>query len=163
MTDRILEVKNLTIDIPVPGGILHAVQSISFQVERGETLCIVGESGCGKSLTSLAIIDLLPQKAIRSADKLELDGLSILGVSERHMSDIRGERMGMIFQEPMTSLNPLTRSVISSKKQCFATVMWVARKLATALCFCWKRLESQLPAAAFHNIRTNFLAVSASV
>jgi len=106
MTDRILEVKNLTIDIPVPGGILHAVQSISFQVERGETLCIVGESGCGKSLTSLAIMDLLPKKAIRSADKLELDGLSILGVSERHMSDIRGERMGMIFQEPMTSLNP---------------------------------------------------------
>ena len=106
MTDRILEVKNLTIDIPVPGGTLHAVQGISFQVGRGETLCIVGESGCGKSLTSLAIMDLLPKKAIRSADKLELDGLSILGVSERHMSDIRGERMGMIFQEPMTSLNP---------------------------------------------------------
>ena len=106
MPDHILEVENLTVDIPVPGGVLHAVQGTNFQVARGETLCIVGESGCGKSLASLAIMDLLPQKAIRSADKLELDGLSILGVGERHMSDIRGERMGMIFQEPMTSLNP---------------------------------------------------------
>ena len=106
MAERILEVEDLTIDIPVPSGMLHPVQSVSFHVERGETLCIVGESGCGKSLTSLAVMDLLPQKAIRGAAKLELDGASILDIGERPMADIRGNRMSMIFQEPMTSLNP---------------------------------------------------------
>ncbi len=106
MPDRILEVENLTVDIPVPSGILHAVQGISFSVEKGETLCIVGESGCGKSLTSLAVMDLLPATAIRRADKLEHDGIDILHISESRMADIRGNTMGMIFQEPMTSLNP---------------------------------------------------------
>ena len=67
MSQRILEVENLTVDIPVPGGILHAVQGTSFHVDRGESLCIVGESGCGKSLTSLALMDLLPKKATRKA------------------------------------------------------------------------------------------------
>ncbi|MGY9013817.1 MAG: ATP-binding cassette domain-containing protein, partial [Rhodospirillales bacterium] len=106
MSNRILEVENLTIEIPVPSGMLHPVQDVSIHVERGETLCIVGESGCGKSLTSLAIMDLLPSKAVRTSTKLELDGQNIMSISEREMSDIRGERMGMIFQEPMTSLNP---------------------------------------------------------
>jgi peptide/nickel transport system ATP-binding protein len=106
LSNRILEVENLTIEIPVPSGMLHPVQDVSIHVERGETLCIVGESGCGKSLTSLAIMDLLPSKAVRTSTKLELDGQNIMSISEREMSDIRGERMGMIFQEPMTSLNP---------------------------------------------------------
>jgi peptide/nickel transport system ATP-binding protein len=106
VSQRILEVENLTVDIPVPGGILHAVQGTSFHVDRGESLCIVGESGCGKSLTSLALMDLLPKKATRKAAKMELDGANILDIGERRMSDIRGDRMGMIFQEPMTSLNP---------------------------------------------------------
>ena len=60
VSERVLDVENLSIEIPVVGGMLHAVDNISLHVERGETLCIVGESGCGKSLTSLAIIDLLP-------------------------------------------------------------------------------------------------------
>jgi len=106
MGERILEVENLTVDIPVGGGMLHAVQGISFHVDRGETLCIVGESGCGKSLTSLAVMDLLPKKALRSADVLKLGDEDMLNAGERRMSDIRGNTMGMIFQEPMTSLNP---------------------------------------------------------
>jgi len=106
MSKRVLEVENLTVDIPVGAGMLHAVQGISFHVDRGETLCIVGESGCGKSLTSLAVMDLLPKKAIRTADTLELAGENLLGAGESRMSDIRGNTMGMIFQEPMTSLNP---------------------------------------------------------
>ncbi len=104
--ERILEVENLTVDIPVPSGTLHAVQGVSFHVDRGETLCIVGESGCGKSLTSLAIMNLLPSRANRKATKLEHDGIDILNISENRMADIRGNTMGMIFQEPMTSLNP---------------------------------------------------------
>ncbi len=106
MSDRILEVENLSVDIPLAAGVLHPVQALNFHVDRGETLAIVGESGCGKSLTSLAIMGLLPSKAKRRADKLTLDGRDLLGWSERQMSDIRGNRMSMIFQEPMTSLNP---------------------------------------------------------
>ena len=106
MSDRVLDVKNLSIDIPLAEGMLHAVDGIDIHVDKGETLCIVGESGCGKSLTSLAIMDLLPKKAIRRMERLDLAGTSILDYSERQMSDIRGSKMGMIFQEPMTSLNP---------------------------------------------------------
>ena len=106
MSDRVLDVKNLSIDIPLAEGMLYAVDGIDIHVDKGETLCIVGESGCGKSLTSLAVMDLLPKKAIRRLERLDLAGASILDYSEQQMSDIRGSKMGMIFQEPMTSLNP---------------------------------------------------------
>jgi peptide/nickel transport system ATP-binding protein len=106
VTERILAVEALSVDIPVPSGMLHPVQDLSFHVDRGETLAIVGESGCGKSLTSLALMDLLPSRARRSATKLELDGQDMTSLTERQMSDLRGDRMSMIFQEPMTSLNP---------------------------------------------------------
>jgi len=106
MSNRVLNVKDLSVDIPLAEGVLHAVDGLDIHVDKGETLCIVGESGCGKSLTSLAIMDLLPKKAIRRLQRLDLAGMSILDYSERQMSDIRGNKMGMIFQEPMTSLNP---------------------------------------------------------
>ena len=106
MADRVLDVRNLSIDIPLAEGMLHAVDGIDIHVDKGETLCIVGESGCGKSLTSLAVMDLLPKKAIRRLERIDLSGASILDYSEQQMSDIRGSKMGMIFQEPMTSLNP---------------------------------------------------------
>ena len=102
----LLEVENLSVDIPVPAGMLHPVQSIGFSLDKGETLCIVGESGCGKSLTALAIMGLLPKAAVRTAERLTLDGEDILNAGEKRMRDLRGNRMGMIFQEPMTSLNP---------------------------------------------------------
>ena len=106
MAGPILEVENLSVDIPVPAGLLHPVQEVDFRVERGRTLAIVGESGCGKSLTSLALMNLLPPRARRTAGRLALDGEDLLGLSEREMSNLRGNRMSMIFQEPMTSLNP---------------------------------------------------------
>ena len=67
MSDRVLNVKNLSVKIPLAGDVLHAVDNISLSVAKGETLCIGGESGCGKALTSLAIMDVLPKKAIREA------------------------------------------------------------------------------------------------
>ena len=106
MSGNILEVENLCVDIPVPSGTLHAVQNVSFTVKRGETLCIVGESGCGKSITALSLMNLLPKAAIRTADRIALDGKDMRHLDERAMSDLRGNRMSMIFQEPMTSLNP---------------------------------------------------------
>ncbi len=106
MGERILTVEDLRVALPVPAGTLHAVQGVSFHVDRRETLCIVGESGCGKTLTALAVMDLLPASARRTAARLELEGKSLAGIGERAMSDIRGNRMAMIFQEPMSSLNP---------------------------------------------------------
>ena len=104
MADRVLDVKNLSIDIPLAEGMLHAVDGIDIHVDKGETLCIVGQ--VVENLTSLAVMDLLPKKAIRRLERIDLSGASILDYSEQQMSDIRGSKMGMIFQEPMTSLNP---------------------------------------------------------
>ena len=106
MSERVLTVEDLRVTLPVPAGSLRAVQGLSFHVDRGETLCIVGESGCGKSLTALAIMGLLPTHAERTATRLDLEGRNLSSLSERAMSDIRGNGMAMIFQEPMTSLNP---------------------------------------------------------
>ena len=102
----LLQVKNLSVDIPLATGMLHPVQNMNFHVDKGETLCIVGESGCGKSLTSLALMNLLPKKAVRTGDGILFDGDDLLRASHREMASLRGNRMGMIFQEPMTSLNP---------------------------------------------------------
>jgi len=106
MSERILTVEDLRVALPVPAGTLHAVQGLAFHVDRGETLCIVGESGCGKTLTALAVMDLLPARARRTAARLDLEGRDLARAGERAMADIRGNRMAMIFQEPMTSLNP---------------------------------------------------------
>jgi peptide/nickel transport system ATP-binding protein len=102
----LLAVEDLRVDIPTPSGMLHAVRGTSFALERGETLCLVGESGCGKSLTALALMDLLPPTARRSVARYEFDGTDLRTARERQMALLRGNRMAMIFQEPMTALNP---------------------------------------------------------
>ncbi|HEY0296325.1 MAG TPA: ABC transporter ATP-binding protein [Bordetella sp.] len=104
--DIALDVQGLTVDIATPRGTLRAVRDVSFQVKRGETLCLVGESGCGKSMTSLAIMGLLPKAARRSATRLNLLGEDLARAGRRQMNALRGSRMAMIFQEPMTALNP---------------------------------------------------------
>ncbi|MBP2848200.1 ABC transporter ATP-binding protein [Dickeya oryzae] len=102
----VLEVKNLRVDLTTPRGTLHAVRGIDFSVRRGEMLCLVGESGCGKSMTSLALMDLLPRNAERRAETLQFRGTDLLALSPRERAALRGSQMAMIFQEPMTSLNP---------------------------------------------------------
>ena len=102
----VLEVEGLGVDIDTPRGPLRAVRDVSFQVKRGETLCIVGESGCGKSITSLAVMSLLPAAAKRRATRLALLGEDLLKAPPRRVNALRGNRMAMIFQEPMTALNP---------------------------------------------------------
>jgi peptide/nickel transport system ATP-binding protein len=103
---HLLEVEDLHVDIPIATGDLHAVRGISFVVQKGETLGLVGESGCGKSMTALALMNLLPKTARRKAARLAFADQDLLELNERKMADIRGDRMSMIFQEPMTSLNP---------------------------------------------------------
>jgi peptide/nickel transport system ATP-binding protein len=104
--DTILTVEGLTVDIPIGVHTIHAVRGIDFDLKRGETLCIVGESGSGKSLTSLAIMGLLGKNMKVGAKKLEFAGRDLRSVSKAEMQTLRGDRMAMIFQEPMTSLNP---------------------------------------------------------
>ena len=98
----VLEVANLRVGF----GATEAVRGVSLAVERGETHCVVGESGCGKSVTALAVMGLLARGARRSADRLRFAGADLLPLSERAMSRLRGDKLAMIFQEPMTSLNP---------------------------------------------------------
>ena len=105
----VLDVEHLSVDIEVSAGTLHAVDDISFHVDEGETLCIVGESGCGKSITSLAVMDLLPRRATLKASRLMLEQENLLEISKKEFAALRGNRMGMIFQDPMTSLNPVYR------------------------------------------------------
>jgi peptide/nickel transport system ATP-binding protein len=104
--DLILEVEGLHVDLPLPAGRLHAVRNVGFEMREGETLSLVGESGCGKSLTALALMGLLPPRAARWAKKLLFEGCDLHKATEGTMAKLRGDRMAMIFQEPMTSLNP---------------------------------------------------------
>ncbi|ARP81108.1 ABC transporter ATP-binding protein [Bordetella genomosp. 8] len=104
--DIVLDVQGLHVDIDTQRGPLHAVRDVSFQVARGDTLCLVGESGCGKSMTSLAIMGLLPKAARRRARRLAVLGQDIAALPSRRLNALRGDRMAMIFQEPMTALNP---------------------------------------------------------
>jgi peptide/nickel transport system ATP-binding protein len=104
--DVVLDVQGLVVDIPTHAGVLHPVRDVSFQVRRGETLCLVGESGCGKSMTSLALMDLLPRRAVRRARHLGFLGEDLAGATRQRVNELRGDRMAMIFQEPMTALNP---------------------------------------------------------
>ena len=102
----VLTVESLRVEIRVKTGLLRAVRGVDLAIGAGETHGLVGESGSGKSLTALGIMGLLPARARRSAGQLRLGEVDLLALGERAMEDVRGDRMGMIFQEPMTSLNP---------------------------------------------------------
>ena len=103
----LLTVKNLSIKFGRGAQTAPVVRGASFSIERGETLALVGESGSGKSLTALSLLQLLPPNAWHPSGSITFDGQGIIGASESVLQKIRGNRIGMIFQEPMTSLNPL--------------------------------------------------------
>ncbi|WP_447577765.1 ABC transporter ATP-binding protein [Achromobacter kerstersii] len=107
ITHPLLRVENLHIDIHIPTHTKHVVRAVDFSLERGKTLCIVGESGCGKSLTALALLDLLPAAARRRMTRLEFAGQDLAALTPRQLAELRGARIAMIFQDPMTSLNPV--------------------------------------------------------
>jgi len=104
----VLSVDRLSVDLHTRAGILPAVADVSLEVAAGETLALVGESGCGKSITALAIMRLLPQPPARLAGgRVLLDGDDLTALSERAVQDVRGRRVAMIFQDPMSALNPV--------------------------------------------------------
>lgn len=107
MDENILEVRNLKTGFKTDGGIVQAVRGITFHVKKRESLGIVGESGCGKSVTMLSIMRLLEDNATLEADEILFEGEDLTKKTLKEMRKIQGNRIGMIFQDPMTSLNPL--------------------------------------------------------
>jgi len=108
--DAVLDVKNLQTVFFTNSGLFRAVDDVSFSVRRGETLAIVGESGCGKSVSALSIMRLVPDPPGRIiGGEVLLEGTDLLALDDAAMRDVRGNRISMIFQEPMTSLNPVMR------------------------------------------------------
>lgn len=107
MAQTLLEVKDLVTSFRTAEGTVRAVKGISFHVEKGETLCIVGESGCGKSITSLSVMGLLPSNGSIESREILLNNEPLQNLSQEQLRKLRGNQMSMIFQEPMTALNPV--------------------------------------------------------
>ena len=107
---KLLDLKNAEVKFSVEGGIVNAVNDISFDIMKGETLAVVGESGSGKSVTARTIMKMLPKNSsIGSNFKIEFKDVDITNLTQEQMRQIRGDTISMIFQEPLTSLNPLHR------------------------------------------------------
>src|SRR5438309_3721357 len=104
---HLLEVKNLKTHFPTRAGLVRAVDEVSFYIDRGELLGLVGESGCGKSMTALSMMRLIAPPGKIVAGEILFDGQNLLKLSNRAMRDVRGNDIAMIFQDPMTSLNPV--------------------------------------------------------
>ena len=106
--ELLLQVQGLTTRFNSGRGVVYAVNDIDFSLSVGDVLCVVGESGCGKTVTMLSLLGLLPtNNAVRSAERILFNGRDILSMSEEEMRKVRGRDIGMVFQDPMTSLNPV--------------------------------------------------------
>lgn len=124
MSQTILEVKDLKVNFKTYAGLVHAVRGVNFDLKEGETLAIVGESGSGKSVTSNALMKLIPQPpGIYESGQILFNGRDLIPLSEKEMSKVRGNEISMIFQDPMTSLNPtmkvgrqITEVILQHKK-----------------------------------------------
>ena len=103
----LLEIDNLQTHFRTPEGVNRAVDGLSLKIEAGQTLAVVGESGCGKSVTAMSVLRLIPEPPGKIAGRIVFDGRDLLRLSDAQMRDIRGNDISMIFQEPMTSLNPV--------------------------------------------------------
>lgn len=108
MTDKLIDIRNLKTQFQMEDGISPAVDGVSLYVGRGETLAVVGESGCGKSVTALSVMRLVPNPPGKIVGgEIFFEGRDLLKISEQEMRDVRGDDISIIFQEPMTSLNPI--------------------------------------------------------
>ena len=103
---ELLEVKNLSVSFVSPGREVQAVRDVSFSLKTGEVLAIVGESGCGKSVLCRSILKLLPRSAQIKSGSILVNGADITGYGEREMCKLRGRLFSMVFQDPLTALNP---------------------------------------------------------
>ena len=140
MVDKLLEVKNLRVELQTKDGVVPVIDDLSFDLDYGESLSFVGESGCGKSMTALALMGLLPEKVGRIASgSIKFEGRQLANASSEDLRKIRGNEISMIFQEPMTSLNP----VLSVGEQ-ISEVLRLHQKMSVYSA--WKRAEDLLDA-----------------
>ena len=140
MVDKLLEVKNLRVELQTKDGVVPVIDDLSFDLDYGESLSFVGESGCGKSMTALALMGLLPEKVGRIASgSIKFEGRQLAYASSEDLRKIRGNEISMIFQEPMTSLNP----VLSVGEQ-ISEVLRLHQKMSVNSA--WKRAEDLLDA-----------------
>ncbi|THH34397.1 ABC transporter ATP-binding protein [Aliishimia ponticola] len=123
MTDKMLDIRNLKVALPTERGTLNAVRGVDLSIAKGETLCLVGESGCGKSLTATALMGLLPRYAKVTADRFEMAGQDLTAKTDAKLAKMRGRDVAMIFQDPTSALNPtltigrqLTEGVMRAEK-----------------------------------------------
>jgi len=107
VSETLLEVKNLRTSFPTEEGLVHAVDNVSFNVHRGEALALVGESGCGKSVTAMSVMRLVASPGRITGGEIRYKGKNLAELSEHDMRKVRGNDIAMVFQEPMTSLNPV--------------------------------------------------------
>ncbi len=105
----ILEINNLSVTIPTPGGVIHPLNSLDLKIRRGQSVALVGESGSGKSMTARAIMGLIPASGRITRGSIHFNGQELSSLAPKELRQIRGNRIAMIFQEPMTSLNPVLK------------------------------------------------------
>src|SRR5256885_1173888 len=145
----LLEVSGLTITLQTPRGRARAVQNLEFILERGATLGLIGESGCGKSLTALALMGLLPEHA-QVDGSIQLNGKELLDMDENALCRLRGNRMAMVFQEPMTALNPVHG--IDRK----STRLNSSHLVISYAVFCLKKKKYPKPLALRHSLTNTY-------
>jgi peptide/nickel transport system ATP-binding protein len=109
MSDTVLQINNLSVALPKGADRSHAIEQISLSIHRGKTLCVVGESGSGKSVMATAVMGLLAKELKADGGEILLLGEALLKAPQTRLRELRGQAMGMVFQEPMTALNPVMR------------------------------------------------------
>lgn len=133
----LLDVKNLRTEFKTKKGIVHAVDDVSFHVDKGEILALVGESGSGKSVTSLSVMGLLQDPGKIAGGEILYNGEDLRNKSKEELQEIRGNRISMIFQEPMTSLNPVYKIKYQIMESILRHTKMSKKRLMSVLCRCW--------------------------
>ncbi len=162
MSTPLLEVDELQTSFFLRDGRVHAVDGVSIEVEARRTLGIVGESGCGKSVTALSIMGVLPRTARIVGGSIRLDGTELTSLGKRRLEDLRGRDLAMIFQDPMTSLNPtltIGAQLVEPLRRHLGLSASAARRRRSS---CSRRSRSRGPAHASTTTRTATPAACAS-
>ncbi len=154
-TGAVLSVRDLEVRFATKRGIAHVVRGLSYDLHAGETLAIVGESGSGKSVSTMALTKLLPMPPGRIGGTARLDGVDLLTLSEKQLLAYRGQRIGYVFQDPMTSLNPVHTIGRQLTEGMRFHLACPRRTHVTGLCSCCARSASRTPRSGSTTIRTS--------